>query len=162
MKTPCAVLAGMFVVAACSPPPPAFDAAAESAKLLKLDAEWADVAAAGKDVEKAASYWSDDAMLMFQGQPIIQGRAAIRKFVSDSFNTPGFKIHWKSEKPVFSPDGRMAWMYGVSETTFPGGPNGALVTAPGRSLTVWRREADGQWRCVVDVGNDPPPAAPAK
>lgn len=23
-------------------------------------------------------------------------------------------------------------------------------------MTVWRRDADGQWRCVVDLWNDPP------
>jgi len=38
---------------ACAPPAaPPFDPAAESAKLLQRDAEWADAALAGKDVDK--------------------------------------------------------------------------------------------------------------
>src|SRR6184192_1029274 len=78
-----------------------FDPLAEQAKLLRRDADWADLASAGKDVEKIVSYWSDDAVLIFPGQPVLEGKAAIRAYVSASLNTSGFKIHWVSEKPVF-------------------------------------------------------------
>ena len=27
---------------------------------------------------------------------------------------------------------------------------------------TWRKDPDGQWRCVVDIWNDPPASAPAK
>src|SRR5262245_21204018 len=71
-----------------------FDARSEGEKLLRRDAEWADLAAAGKDVERVVSYWSDDAVLIFPGQPVLEGKAAIRAYVTDCFHTPGFKIHW--------------------------------------------------------------------
>jgi ketosteroid isomerase-like protein len=144
----------IFVVAGCAPPP--FNPAVEQQKLLQRDAEWADIASAGKDVEKTVSYWSDDALIVPQGQPVVEGKAAIRAFVASNFQTPGFNIHWKSAKPVFSPDGKLAHMRSTSTTTVPG-PNGTLVTLPGRGITVWRLEPDGQWRCTVDIWNDPPP-----
>jgi hypothetical protein len=75
----------------------------EEAKLLRRDAEWADLATAGKDIDKIVSYWSDDAVVIFPGQPVIEGKQAIRAYVEASLKTPGFKIHWVSEKPVFSP-----------------------------------------------------------
>jgi len=62
--------------------------------------------------------------------------------------------------PAESPDGKLAYMRGTSQTTVPG-PNGLPMTLQGRGVTVWRFEPDGQWRCVVDIWNDPPPAAPA-
>ena len=136
-----------------------FDPAAEQAKLLRRDVEWADLASAGKDVEKIVSYWSDDAVLIFPGQPVLEGKAAIRAYVAESLNTPGFKIHWASEKPVFSPDGKLAYMRGKDELTVPG-PNGAPVTVHLRGISIWRLDADGQWRCVVDISNEQPPAAP--
>jgi ketosteroid isomerase-like protein len=136
-----------------------FDPAAEQAKLLRRDAEWADLASAGKDVEKIVSYWSDDAVLIFPGQPVLEGKAAIRAYVAESLNTPGFKIHWMSEKPVFSPDGKLAYMRGKDELTVPG-PNGAPVTVHLRGISIWRLDADGQWRCVVDISNEEPPAVP--
>ena len=80
----------------------AFDAATEEAKLLKRDAEWADLATAKKDVDKVVSYWTDDAVLIFQGQPVIEGKAAIRAYVASCFSDPVFQIHWKSSKVTFS------------------------------------------------------------
>ena len=135
-----------------------FDSAAEEAKLLRRDAEWADLATAGKDVDKIVSYWSDDAILIFPGQPVLEGKQAIRAYVEASLKTPGFKIHWVSEKPVFSRDGTLAYMRGTDELTVPG-PNGAPITLHLRGISIWRMDSDGQWRCVVDISNEEPPAA---
>ena len=136
-----------------------FDPTTEGEKLLRRDAEWADLATTGKDIEKVVSYWSDDALLIFPEQPVLQGKAAIRAYVTASFNTPGFKIHWVSQKPVFSPDGKFAYMCGTDELTVPG-PNGTTMTLHLRGISLWRFESDGQWRCVVDISNEEPPAAP--
>jgi ketosteroid isomerase-like protein len=136
-----------------------FDPAAEGEKLLRRDAEWADLATAGTDIDKVVSYWSDDAVLIFPGQPVLQGKAAIRAYVANSFHTPGFKIHWVSEKPVFSPDGKLAYMQGKDELTLPG-PNGSPMTLHLRGISVWRLDPDGQWRSVVDISNEEPAAKP--
>lgn len=133
-----------------------FDAATEGEKLLHRDAEWADLAAAGKDVEKVVSYWSDDAVLIFPGQPVLEGKAAIRAYVTACFQTPGFKIHWVSQNPTFSPDGKFAYMRGTDEATVPG-PDGGAVTLHSRGISIWRLDSDGQWRCVVDISNEEPP-----
>src|SRR4029079_8235143 len=58
---------------------PPFDAAAESAKLMARDAHWADLATAGKDVDSVVAYWTDDAVIVEPGQPVVEGKAAIRK-----------------------------------------------------------------------------------
>src|SRR5438046_8548646 len=150
------VVFGLAVVG-CSPRN--FDSAAEGQKLLRRDAEWADLATAGKDIEKIVSYWSDDAVLIFPGQPVLEGEAAIRAYVTESLKTPGFKIHWVSEKPTFSPDGKLAYMRGNDELTVPG-QNGAPVTLHLRGISIWRLDADGQWRCVIDISNEEPVAAP--
>src|SRR6266550_3612849 len=150
------LLASLFLIVSCSHRD--FDPLAEQAKLLRRDAEWADLASAGKDVEKIVSYWSDDAVLIFPGQPVLEGKAVIRAYVAASLNTPGFKIHWVSEKPVFSPDGKMAYMCGTNDLTVPG-PNGTPMTLHLRGISVWRIDSDGQWRCVVDISNEQPPAA---
>jgi ketosteroid isomerase-like protein len=136
-----------------------FDSASEGEKLLRRDAEWADLAAAGKDVDKVVSYWSDGAVLIFPGQPVLEGKTAIRAYVAACFETPGFKIHWVSQKPTFSPDGKFAYMRGSDEATVPAG-NGATVTLHSRGVSIWRFESDGQWRCVVDISNEEPSATP--
>ena len=136
-----------------------FDAASEKETLLRRDAEWANLAAAGKDVDRVVSYWSDDAVVVFPGQPVIKGKAAIRAYVASCFQTPGFKIHWVSKDPAFSPDGKLAYMFGEDEATVPG-PSGATMTLHSRGISVWGLESDGQWRCVADLSNEEPSTTP--
>ncbi len=136
------------------------DSKTEGEKLLRRDAEWADLATAGKDVEKVVSYWTEDAVLIFPGQPVLEGKAAIRSYVTASFNTPGFKIHWVSQRPVFSPDGKLAYMRGTDDLTLPG-PSGGTMTLHLRGISVWRLDPDKQWRCVLDISNEAPPATPS-
>jgi uncharacterized protein (TIGR02246 family) len=150
-------LASLAAISGCSRPP---DLAAQQERLLARDREWAAVAAAGQDVDRVASYWSDDALVVPPGQPIIEGKAAIREFVASSFKIPGFKIHWTSQTPTFSPDGQVAYMRAANEITVPG-ENGPMTIA-GRGMMVWRVDKDGQWRCVVDIWNDAPPPAAAR
>ena len=135
----------------------AFDPATEEAKLLRRDAEWADLATKGKDIDKIVSYWTDDAVIIMPGQPIVEGKAAIRAYVASSFSNPIFKIHWKSSKVTFSPDGKMAYMRGTNEMKLPG-PNAPPTTLRLRGITMWRLDSDGQWRCVVDIANEEPAA----
>jgi ketosteroid isomerase-like protein len=150
-------LTALFLIAnSCSPR--AFDAATEEAKLLRRDSEWSEAASSGKDIEKILSYWSDDALLIFPGQPVLEGKAAIRPYVASSLSTPGFKIRWVSSKAVFSADRKMAYMPATEELTAPG-PDGRLITKQLRGIAIWRLEPDGQWRCVVDIANEQPTAA---
>lgn len=150
---PCMLLT--LCAAGCAP---SLDAAAESSKLAQRDADWSSVSFEGKDIERIVSYWSDDAQLLQPGLPAIEGKTAIRAFVTASLKIPGFKIHWMSDKPVLSPDGKMAYILSTVETTAPDA-NGSLESTHGRSVTVWRRDGDGTWRCVVDISNDSPPAS---
>jgi ketosteroid isomerase-like protein len=138
--------------------PSSFDPVAESSKLAQRDADWSSASFEGKDIDRIVSYWSDDAHVLQPGLPPIDGKSAIRAFVTASLKIPGFKIHWVSEKPVLSPDGKMAYILSQVETTAPGA-SGALDSTHGRSVTVWRRDTDDVWRCVVDISNDAPPAA---
>lgn len=137
-----------------------FDASAAREALLRRDAEWSDAAHAGKDVDKIVSYWTDDALVMFPGQPTVEGKKAIRDYVASSLAIPGFSIHWVSEEPAFSPDGKLAYMRGTDQMTVPGA-DGKPMTVHLRGLSVWRLEPDGEWRCVADIANEVPQAAPS-
>jgi ketosteroid isomerase-like protein len=135
-----------------------FDASGAEATLLRRDAEWASAAKSGRNVDTIVSYWTDDALVVFPGQPLLEGKKAIRDYVAASVATPGFSIHWVSEKPQFSPDGKLAFMRGTDELTVPG-PDGKPMTLHLRGISIWRMEPDGQWRCVADISNEEPPPA---
>jgi len=158
MNTTGAIVAGLCVslFGGCTGAP--FDAVVERKLLLQRDAEWANLAASGKDVEKIISYWSDDAVVLPPGQPAVEGKAALRAMVTETQKIPGFRIRWSSTDVTFSPDGKQAYMRSTNETTLDG-PDGKPITTPGRAITVWRKDEDGQWRCVVDIWNELPAAA---
>jgi ketosteroid isomerase-like protein len=50
-------------------------------------------------------------------------------------------------------------MRGTDQMTVPGA-DGKPMTIHLRGLSVWRLEPDGKWRCVAEVSNEVPPAAP--
>ena len=104
-----------------------------------------------------ASAWTDDAIVVPPGLPAIIGKTALRQYVENSLQVPGFRITWSTEKTVLSPDRQFAYLLGNNAVTM-NDQTGAPVTTEGRALTIWRRETDGEWRCAVDIWNAEPPA----
>jgi ketosteroid isomerase-like protein len=131
------------------------DLAAEKRRLLQRDAEWAALASEARDVEAILSYWTDDAVVLPPGLPAVAGKPALREYIQGSLQIPGFRITWSSTDVVFSPDGKLAYMFGDNSVTMDG-PDGNATTTAGRAVTIWRKEADGEWRCAVDIWNAPP------
>lgn len=125
----------------------------ERRRLLDRDAKWASLGSPGQDVERILSFWTDDARVYPPGMPTVSGKAAIRNYVQGALAIPGFHITWTTSEAHLSPDGRLAYLLSTNAVRMPGG-DGRLVTAQGRAVTVWRRDPDGEWRCVIDIWND--------
>jgi uncharacterized protein (TIGR02246 family) len=149
-------IAGVFGAFGCASTSPAGDAAAE---ILKIDAEWSR-AAQSRDLERIVSYWAEDAVVYPPGAPALVGKPAIREYVGKSLQIPGFSISWKTDQVVVSKSGDLAYGAGTNRVTF-AGPDGKTTTVEGKAVTLWRREKDGSWKCVVDIWNDlaPPPTS---
>jgi len=145
-------LAGIVCIAACRP---TTDSNSERATLLQRDKDWSAAAHAGTDVERIVAYWADDARIYPPNMPIVEGKAAIRAFVTGSLGVPGFSISWEPLEAVVSSDGRYGYTTGTNSVTAPDA-RGKLATTPGRYVTVWRKEPDGSWRCVIDFWNGAP------
>ncbi len=126
----------------------------ERERLMATSREWAAATATG-DLERALAYWTDDAIVLPPDQPAVVGKAAIRAFVQHAASIPGFSITWQPELAVVSDGGDMAYMIERNQTTFTD-PTGALQTQFGKAVTIWRKQPDGVWRCVVDTWNNNP------
>jgi len=108
-------------------------------------------------VDAILSYWTDDAIVLAPGLPMVAGKAALRDYVLGSFQIPGFGITWRSTDVTLSPDGNFAYMVGTNSVTM-NDPDGTPMKSDGRVVTVWRKEADGEWRCAADIWNEGPAA----
>ncbi|MBC8028772.1 MAG: DUF4440 domain-containing protein [Pyrinomonadaceae bacterium] len=131
------------------------DLAAQREGLLRRDAEWAELASEGREVDRILSYWTEDAVVIPPGLPSIVGKAALRQYVEGSMQIPGFRITWESKDVTLSPDGQLAYMFSRNAVTV-SASDGTPITTEGRAVTIWRQEADGEWRCAVDIWNAEP------
>ncbi|MEO8675870.1 MAG: DUF4440 domain-containing protein, partial [Casimicrobiaceae bacterium] len=123
--------------------------------LLQRDRDWAAVATDGKNLERIVEFWTDDAVVIPAGAPVVRGKAAIREYVRTSLAIPGFKIRWNPRDASVSADGSLGYTTGENAVTLPG-PDGKPMTIPGHYAAVWRREPSGEWRCTVDIWNNGP------
>ena len=121
-------------------------------ELLSADRQWSAVAAQGQDVERIVSFWSEDALVIPPGGPVIRGMPAIRNYVRQSLAIPGFRIRWNPDQASLSSDGTLGYTRGENTVTFPGS-DGKLTSVVGRYVTVWRRGPDRRWKCVIDIWN---------
>ena len=136
---------------------PSGNVTAATNALLEVDRSWAKLSDAGADVDSIVAFWTPDARVILPGQDVLVGTAAIRRMVAGTRDIPGFHITWTPDSAVVSASGDLGYTYGTNRVTAPG-PTGALTTAEGRYVTIWRKDSTGRWRCAVDISNDGPAA----
>jgi uncharacterized protein (TIGR02246 family) len=134
------------------------DVAKEEAAIRATDVEWL-AAAKARDAQKAASFWSDDATLLFPGTPPIIGKKAILDYVTKSFSDPDFSITFNTDKIVLAHAGDIAYETGTDTITFRQGKK--VVTAKNNGVVIWKKQPDGSWKAVVDISTPAPTEATA-
>lgn len=141
-------LALALLLAGCSG---SVDINAEKTALLTADTAWAAAAEAG-DVERALAFWTDDAVIYFQDRPVVTGKQAIRDFVMKNRSMPGFSIGWSPSEAVVAASGELGYTTGTAEVSLPA-EDGGVVTRKGNYLCIWRKQADGTWKCPIEISN---------
>jgi len=133
---------------------PGVDKEAEGEKLMQLSREWSKAASSG-DVEKTLSYWGEDAVMISAGEPILDGRPAIRKMVEESFKMPGFRISWEPQSVEVSEGGDMGYIIENSQVSYRDS-SGIPVVLHNKAVSIWRKQEDGAWKNVVDISTPEP------
>jgi ketosteroid isomerase-like protein len=117
------------------------------AEVMEADRVFArEVAANGLEAWVSA-FAQDGAMLPASG-PVLVGHEAVREAMASAFQIPGFSLAWEPLGGAVSQSGDLAYTFGNYEHKVD-----SEVVTRGRYVTVWRRQADGQWRVVADIGN---------
>ena len=145
------VLLLLSLTAACQKQTVADTRSTDEATLRKLDEEWSKAAGA-KDLEKTVSFYTDDALVMPPNIPVLQGKEAARAMWKGMFSVPGFGGGWKATRVEVAKSGDLAYVtgrYEISETD----ASGRALTDTGNYLEAWKKQADGNWKCVADMFN---------
>lgn len=132
------------------------DLEAERLAVLRTDKEWLQ-AAEEKDLERALSFWADDALVFPPHSPVLRGKQAIRAYLAQALSIPEFSIRWETTQVEVAASGDLAYGVGTNEFTLPG-PDGRPIVERGKGITIWKKQPDGAWKCVVDIWNAAEPA----
>ncbi|HSM61388.1 MAG TPA: DUF4440 domain-containing protein, partial [Longimicrobiales bacterium] len=106
--------------------------------------------------EAWASWFAEDGAMIQPGPGEIRGREEILSVMA-SLDEPGVSLRWEPLRADIAASGDLGWTTGTFVSEGPG-PDGEVRTGQGRYVSVWRRQADGSWKVVMDLGN--PTAAP--
>jgi uncharacterized protein (TIGR02246 family) len=114
-------------------------------------------AAKAKDLDRYVSFYAEDAVLLWPGAPMVTGRAAIREFMRVFLSMPDFSLSFETAQVKVSRTGDFAYTCGTNKVTLVD-PNGRKMKDSGKYLTVYRKQSDGTWKVVADMGNSDLPA----
>lgn len=85
---------------------------------------------------------------------------AIRKTISDLLALPGLSLNWQATKVEAARSGDLAYTYGTYDLTA-NNAKGKPVADRGKYSEIWKKQADGSWKCIVDMWSSDLPAASA-
>ena len=132
----------------------AVDVAAERAALREADSRYSQTGSTKDSNAFIALYASDGAVYPPEG-PIVKGLDSIRSFLNPVFKDPAFATKFTPITLEVSQGGDMGYTINLLELTATG-PNGKPVTEHIRDFHLWRKQADGSWKIVVDIWNAEP------
>lgn len=149
------LMAFAILTTSCAPPD---NRAADEAALRAGDEQWS-ATASKHDLDGTVAFYADDAVLLPPNGPIAKDAKSIRENWAPMV-APDSSISWKVAKAEASKSGDLGYVYGSYQLSM---KSPAPVTDTGKFVEIWKKQADGKWKCIVDTFNSdlPLPAVPA-
>jgi ketosteroid isomerase-like protein len=149
------LLAGLGACGRASTPaasvPGAADTAGLAEALLAADRAFGDSTAA-RGLEGWMRFYAEDAVRLTMGAEVAQGLDAVRAHDASLFADSAVRLVWTPLRSGVFADGRHGFTTGRSAMLKLGGATPDTVYR-GAYVTIWRREADGRWKVILDTGS---------
>jgi ketosteroid isomerase-like protein len=121
-----------------------------AATLQQLEADFMK-AAAEKGSQGYMSYYADDAVELPNGAPILQGKENIAKTMGFLDNQDNH-LTWTPVGADISVSGDLGYTYGNYEFRAKD-KDGKAIIDHGKYTSIWKKQKDGKWKVVLDMGN---------
>lgn len=145
------LLAGALLAAGCSTSSPEAPGTIESWRAELVMTDRAFCAAAAADTAQAFyDFMVDDAVWLPTGSEPVLGREAVRDTLRQS---PGARLVWEPQAADVARSGELGYTWGLYQVQDIGPDGRQRVLSRGKYTTIWRRQRDGSWRAVLDIGN---------
>jgi uncharacterized protein (TIGR02246 family) len=159
-----AAFALTVILAGCkqAPPPPAPDTHDADVKAIRDVETTATQAADAKDLDKFVAFFADDASVFMQDAPVINGTAAIKAAWKPLLADKNFSLTFVSDKVDVAKSGDLGYSQSAFTMTFTDPKTKKVLTMKGKEVVVYKKQADGSWKAVADIGNEDAPPTAAK
>jgi ketosteroid isomerase-like protein len=134
------------------------DPLAAEAEVRKADADWTAVAST-RSVDAWMSFYAADAIVRLPQDQLASGKESVRQAVMRLLAPPHLSM---ASRPIDVQVDRSADVASLIESyELRSDSQGTSASSRGRRLEIWRKQADGSWKCTVDAWNlDESPGAP--
>ncbi|MGB6192344.1 MAG: DUF4440 domain-containing protein [Terracidiphilus sp.] len=135
--------------------------ASDEGLLRALDGQWS-ATAAKNDLDGTVAFYAENAVLLPPNAPIATDAKAIRASWAGLLG-PNTALSWKVAGAEVASSGELGYVYGAYTLTLKDPKGGPAVHDTGKFVEIWKKQADGQWKCIIDTYNSdlPAPAVPA-
>ena len=123
---------------------------ADLASLKAFETEWSK-SAADKSVETWVQHYTDDASVLLPNAPIFTGKAAITAALKPLMADPNYSLTFGSVRMDVAKSGELGFAQGTYTMTLSDSKTKAPTTEKGKYLTVYQKQADGNWKAVEDT-----------
>jgi uncharacterized protein (TIGR02246 family) len=148
-------LGALFI--ACAPQAPPVDLEAARKAIRDADAAWSTTA---DDPAGFAAMFTETANFFPPDSPMISGPNNIKEFVTKLLEMPGFSVSWKASGADVASSGDLGYSHGTYAMTM-NSPEGKPMNIQGKYVTVWKKQASGEWKVVADIFNPNGPPTPS-
>lgn len=124
---------------------------ADEAAIRTASAEW-NKAAQARDLDKAASYYAEDAVFLVDKGALVKGRNSIRMVWKDVLAPTAPALSFTTSFVEVARSGDIGYEYGTAEFTTTD-KKGKPTVEKAKYATVWKKQPDGSWKAVVDMDN---------
>jgi ketosteroid isomerase-like protein len=130
---------------------------ADGNTLRQLEADFMK-ATAERGSQGYMSFYADDAAELPNGEDMLQGKENIAKtmgFLDDKNN----HLTWAPVRADMAASGDLGYTYGTYEFRSKD-KDGKPTVEHGKYASIWKKQKDGSWKVVMDMGNSSPSPKP--
>ena len=130
------------------------DSADAVAAINKADSLWDDQSA-HNSAEGWLSFYTDDAIMMPPGENTCTDKASREASIKNMFAMPGVNMRFQATKTEVSKSGDLGYSTGPYQFSYKDA-TGKEMHETGKFCETWKKQADGSWKCIVDIWNADP------
>jgi Ketosteroid isomerase homolog len=120
-------------------------------ELLKIDSDFSKLSQKKGMHTAFLTYLDDSAVLLHANSYPIKGKNAIKEMYNKRPDT-GFVLTWKPAYADIAESGEIGYTYGFYELKF-AGKDSLNPIEHGTYTSIWKKDLQGKWKLVLDIGN---------